>query len=106
MQRVEIGEICPYCMTVHACGVLIFLIVMASLALRRPRPIVGRWIGGGLVLGLVAVGALIGGQMLVPAPAAVVEPIADAVKDYDTGPGPNRRMSAYGGKIEFSCTPV
>ncbi|HEX7010153.1 MAG TPA: vitamin K epoxide reductase family protein [Phycisphaeraceae bacterium] len=126
VQAVILQAMCKYCLAVHTCGVALSAVVWASApvqagtsqpaeesdALIYPRSAAG-W---GLI-GLLPVAMLIAGQLIWPASSASVErldPASDTaaaddatapavqVQDFDTGPGPERRVSMLNGRLQFS----
>ncbi len=79
LQLFELHEMCPYCMALHACGIALAAFVFWYIPLRPLRDEVSRFdphalmqahtAGLLLLLGLVGVAALIGGQTLARPPS-------------------------------------
>lgn len=97
LQAGVLRSFCPWCSAVHACGLALAVVVVTHL-LRRRGPAVAPLGSGGVLIAsagaLVALAALIGGQLLFPPASA--KPLAErhGEEPYRAATGPQRFTAA------------
>lgn len=103
VQLLHVRAVCPFCMTSHAIGltlalVLVFGVMRTTIA--RPKP--------PLMIGFLAGGALIIGQLAIPpgeqAVATAANPFVD--QDGDAVINGQRHISLFGGALQFTLDEV
>ena len=114
LQAFVLRTICPYCLAVHACGLLVGALVFVAAPVGKQAAdggagdqthgsgvIIGRGEAIALVgAGVFGVAALIGAQVLGRDPgASILQPVGD----FDSGPasGRARTMSLLGGRVRL-----
>ncbi len=100
VQYVALKQWCVYCTTAHGCALLAALLIWCCRPWRG-EPISARERVACVIIGLALVGVLIVGQLRAEPPSFHID-TAPAGADIDSGPGPDRRMSVYGGRIRFN----
>ncbi|MCC7406781.1 MAG: thioredoxin domain-containing protein [Phycisphaeraceae bacterium] len=99
LQLLVVRAFCPYCTTVHACGLLLAVVLLTAPGLRRSgllTPARRRRLAARAGVG---VALLIGGQVLAPASTSSLLRSGGQFGHYDvydTGPGPDRAVRLSG----------
>ena len=92
LQKYELGVLCIYCMTTHACGFVLFLLTCWSAPLGRTALLRPGRVAVCSIIAVAATAALATSQHLSPAPPVQITAAA-AASTVDTGPGPDRQIT-------------
>lgn len=108
VQLALLGHVCRYCTAVHACGLLVAALVWLTGPIGRRRLLPGEprdpvliaptAACGLALLAILPAAALVLGQVLMPDAAARVDRVAGG-DTFDTGPGPDRRLTLLNGAV-------